>query len=198
MCHALACTLGWCLYFKIVFMSITLSLALHLPDLPPQLSSDPSLLPAPFRNLTTHGSNSQSTWPPAPFTIRNINHDVDRPAWIRVISTGKGFDLEESTYIGWATHILLIRLSEIDRYDPCPDYEAISSHTSLRLDVRLLRPPTAELCVRAIALFEQLVHKWGIREVTFSFGKGTQITMQQGFFTIARRPPPPDPGMGQS
>lgn len=196
--QAVGCTLGWCLYSKIVFLNITLSSALHLPDLPSQLSSDPSLLPATFRNLTTHINHPSSTWPPTPFIIRNIKNDSDHPAWMRVINTGQGFALEESTYIDWATHILLVRLLELDRDDPCPDYEAVSSQTMLKLDVRPLHPPTAALCAVAIELFEQLVQKWGTREVLFSFGKGTQITMQQGSFTITRRRPPRDPGMGQS
>jgi len=196
--QAVICVLAWCLHFKLLFLTITLSSALYLPDLPPQLSSDPSSLPAPLRNLTTHDNSTSSTWPPTPFTIRNINQDVDHPAWMRVINTGTRFTPEESTSIDWAIHILLVRLSELDRNDPCPNYEAVSSETMLKLDVRPQRLPTVALCVRAITLFEHLVQKYGSREVIFSFGKGKEITMQQGLFGIALRPLPSDLGTGQS
>ncbi len=196
--QAVICVLAWCLHFKLLFPTITLSSALYLPDLPPQLSSDPSSLPAPLRNLTTHDNSPSSTWPPTPFTIRNINNDVDHPAWMRVINTGTRFTPEESTSIDWAIHILLVRLSELDRNDPCPNYEAVSSETMLKLDVRPQRLPTVALCVRAITLCEHLMQKYGSREVIFTFGKGKEITMQQGLFAIALRPLPSNLGTGQS
>lgn len=188
----------WCLHIKFIFLITTLSSALYLPDLPPQLSPDPLSIPAPSVNLTTHDNNPPSTWPSTPFTLRNINSDVDHPAWIRVINTGRRFTLEESISTDWATHVLRVRLSELDNNDPCPDYEAVSTETMLKLVVRPLRPPTVALCVRAIAVFETLVQKWGSREAIFSFGKGTQVTMQQGSFAIAVRPLPPGRGTGQS
>lgn len=196
--QAVICMLVWCLHIKFVFLSTTLSSALYLPDLPPQLSPNPLTLPAPFLNLTSHDNHPPSTWPSTPFTLTNINGDVDHPAWLRVINTGTRFTPEESISVDWAIHVLLVRLSELEHNDPCPDYSAVSTETMLKLVVLPLRPPTVALCVRAIAVFERLVQKWGSREIIFSFGKGTQVMLQQGTFTIAVRPLPPGRGTGQS
>jgi len=185
-------TLAWCLPFNFMFLSATLSSALHLPHLPPQLSSDALLISAPSWNLTAYDNSLPSAWPPIPFTIRNINRDVDHPAFMRVISTGKRFTPEESPSIEWAIHILLVRFSELDRNDPCPAYSAVSTETMLGLDVQQQRSPTVALCVRAITTFEHMVQKWGAKEVMFSFGKGREITLRQGLFKVALRPPPPD------
>ena len=105
---------------------------------------------------------------------------------------------EEATSIGWYIRTLLIRLSALNRDDPCPGYFTFSgAETEIKLEVDLVRPstPTAALCNRAIAILERLIETWGAEVIAFRFGQGIDLSKPQGQFRISLRQLPRDSGV---
>lgn len=133
----------------------------------------------------------RKSWPPTPFSIKNVNKDAENPQWMYFVSHGLRLSQEAGIAVGWNIRALVNRLSDIGADYPCPDYFAYSTEAILQLIVNPRNTPTVAVCISVLVVFERLLVNWGVEEIKFRFGVGKDIYTPQGVFLIAAKDPTP-------
>lgn len=184
------CTLIMCVYCQFYFLDTVSSSPLQSPNpLLQLLSSNSSLLPVPVRNQAGFEKDS---WPPTPFTFKNLNKNDTHPQWMHFISNGTQLPPEEGTSISWYVRSLILRLSELNKDDPCPNY-VTSTGAMTEMELQTIPVPslvpTVALCRLVMNVFEGLIEKWGAEVIAFIFGQGTNLNRPLGRFRLSLKAP---------
>lgn len=137
-----------------------------------------------LRPTSTALTQPRSAWPPIPFTIKSPMS----LHWLHVISSGMKYNSADRISIRWSIALLLLRLEELSESSPCPSYARTSQTGFLQLDV-MHPPPSVALCKWAISTFDELLERYGVREIVFTFGVGVDTMRYQGIFGIGLGPP---------
>ena len=133
-------------------------------------------------------------WPKIPFKLRDPRTTPDNAAWFSFTFGGIFFNADQNITLGWDIGALLVRLAEIPRDDPCPEYHVAGANTFLVLLIAP-SPPTVATCIIIIETFGIIVERWGARVIDFDFGVGLDYAKRQGrVLTGIGKPPRPQPG----